>query len=156
MMKSWWQQLQLREKRLVIIMGVLLSIFFFYQLIWQPLNENIVHNQKKLIRQQALLSWVNKNTLRYKNNANSNSVKNNGSISSIVNRTAKQHQITVSRMQPQGDDLHLWIEEIAFNTLLQWLEQLSNEEKLMVRGIDLSHGNQTGTVLVRRLHLGKN
>ena len=154
-MKAWWQQLNIREQRLVSVMSVLMSIFILYGLIWQPLTENIEKTTLKLERQQALLTWVTENTQRYqkaKRNAGANS---GASLSSIVNRTSSANNITITRMQPQGDDLQVWIDEISFNQLLTWLEQLAISDGLQVKNIDLSSADQQGMVRVRRLQLGK-
>ena len=59
-------------------------------------------------------------------------------------------------MQPQGDDLQVWIDEISFNQLLSWLEKLASRDGLQVKNIDLSKADQQGVVRVRRLQLGKN
>lgn len=154
-MKAWWQQLNIREQRLVSVMSVLMSIFILYGLIWQPLAENIEKTTLKLERQQALLTWVAENTQRYqqaKRNARANS---GASLSSIVNRTSSANNITITRMQPQGDDLQVWIDEISFNQLLTWLEQLAISDGLQVKNIDLSSADLQGMVRVRRLQLGK-
>ena len=58
-------------------------------------------------------------------------------------------------MQPQGDELQVWIDEISFNQLLTWLEQLASREGLRVKNIDLSLADEQGVVRVRRLQLGK-
>ena len=58
-------------------------------------------------------------------------------------------------MQPQGEDLQVWIEEVSFNQLLTWLEQLSSRENINVKSIDLSNTQQPGVVKVRRLQLGR-
>jgi general secretion pathway protein M len=154
-MKAWWQQLNTREQRLVSVMSVLMSIFILYGLIWQPLTENIEKTTLKLERQQALLTWVAEKTQRYqqaKRNARANS---GASLSSIVNRTSSANNITITRMQPRGDDLQVWIDEISFNQLLTWLEQLAISDGLQVKNIDLSSADLQGMVRVRRLQLGK-
>lgn len=154
-MKTWWQQLNIREQRLVLAMSVVISVFVLYGLIWQPLNEKIASTQVKVERQQALLAWVEENTQRYQQ-AKRNGANNSGaSLSSIVNRTSRSNNITITRMQPQGDDLQVWIDEISFNQLLSWLEQLASRENLQVKNIDLSLADQQGVVRVRRLQLGK-
>jgi len=154
-MKQWWQQLNSREQQLVTAMGTVFCIFLLYSFIWQPLNEGLDKSIKKLARQQALLTWVNAKTERYQQ-MNASGRANRGSLSSIVNRTASDDQITVTRIQPQGDDLvQVWIDEVAFQHLLTWLEQLSVNEGLQVKGIDLSGAEQPGVVSVRRLQLGK-
>jgi general secretion pathway protein M len=154
-MNTWWQQLNLREKKLVLAMASLVIVFIFYSLVWQPLNNNISKTEKKIARQQQLLSWVQENTQRFQQAKSSVGKQATGSLSSIVNRTASSKNISITRMQPQGDNIQVWIDEISFNELLQWLEQLSTKEGLRVTNIDLSDADQSGIVRVRRLQLGK-
>tara|TARA_B110000114_G_C15084739_1_gene395615 strand:- start:1294 stop:1761 length:468 start_codon:yes stop_codon:yes gene_type:complete len=155
-MKQWWQELNVREQQLLAVMSTVMAIFLLYSIIWQPLNENLAKSTKKLARQQALLTWVNTNTTRYQQVNVGGNTRSTGSISSIVNRTASNYQITVTRMQPQGNELQVWIDEVAFKNLLRWLDQLALSEGLQVKGIDLTRGEQPGVVRVRRLQLGKN
>jgi len=155
-MKTWWQQLNLREQRLVIVMSALISVFILYSVIWQPMNESIAKSKAKIDRQQALLTWVQENTQRYQQAKRNGGGSSGESLSSIVNRTSRIEKITITRMQPQGDDLQVWIDEISFNQLLSWLERLSVRDGLQVKSIDLSKAEQQGVVRVRRLQLGKN
>lgn len=154
-MKAWWQQLNVREQKLVIVMSALVSIFILYSLIWQPLNEGIADKKLKIERQQALLTWVEENTQRYQQAKRSGGRRSGESLSSIINRTSRLDKINITRMQPQGDDLQVWIDEISFNALLSWLEKLASREGLQVKSIDLSKAEQQGVVRVRRLQLGK-
>jgi general secretion pathway protein M len=155
-MKAWWQQLKSSEQRLVAIMAVAVVSFLFYSMVWQPLANNISKTQQKLVRQQVLLSWVQENTQRYQQaKRNGASGRSNGSISSIVNRSAGRNNISIARLQPQGEDLQVWINDVPFSQLLGWLEFLANKEGLMVKSIDLSKTDQKGVVNVRRLQLGK-
>ena len=154
-MKAWWQQLHSREQHLVMAMAGVIGIFIFYSLVWQPLTQGVSQAEKKLQRQQILLEWVNENTTRYQQSAKNSGARNKGSLTSIVNRTAKRNQIIITRMQPQADDLQVWIDDVSFSQLLQWLEQLAANEGLNVKGIDLTRGEKSGTVRVRRLQLGK-
>ena len=153
---QWWQQLNLREQRLVTAMGSAIIIFLLYTLLWQPLNSSLASNEKKLANRQALLTWVNDNTARYQSiKPNSQGRKTSGSLSSIINRTANQYQLTITRMQPQGDNLQVWLDSAAFTQLLFWLEHLANKEGLQVQAIDLSRSDKSGEVRVRRLQLAK-
>lgn len=155
-MKAWWLGLNSREQRLVGSLAGVLMIFIFYSFIWQPLNENIEKSQKKLTRQQALLTFVSEETQRYKaEKKNGNNQASSGSLSSIVNRSARQQAITITRIQPQSNSVQVWIDNIAFSQLLTWLEKLANKEGIEVDTIDLTKGEQPGQVRVKRLQLGK-
>jgi len=154
-MKAKWQQLNAREQKMVLAMGSVVLVFLLYSLVWQPLNDNLAKTQAKLKRQQELLTWVNENTARYQQASKNKQSSRGGSLSSIVNRTAKRNGIAITRMQPQGNDIQVWIDEVSFTQLLQWLEQLTNNEGLTVKAIDLNNSKQAGVVGVRRLQLGR-
>lgn len=62
----------------------------------------------------------------------------------------------ITRVQPQSNNVQVWIDNVSFNQLLTWLEQLANNEGIQVKVIDLSQGEQPGQVRVKRLQLGKN
>lgn len=155
--KTRWRGLQLREQRLVLAMGSAFLIFLLYILIWQPLNDNLANKQKSLASRQALLTWVSDNTARYQNvkSLDNKDKTSNGSLSSIINRTASQYQLTITRMQPQGEYLQVWLDSAPFTKLLNWLEHLANNEGLQVEAIDLTKGDVQGEVRVRRLQLTK-
>jgi general secretion pathway protein M len=155
-MKAWWQQLNSREQRLVAAMGLACIVFIFYSAIWQPLNDSLLEANSKLKRQQELLTWVQENTALYQQAKRAGGKsKLSGSISSVANKSAKTYKLTITRMQPQGDDLQVWIDSTPFTQLLFWLEHLANSEGLQVKSIDLTHGDRVGEVKVRRLHLAK-
>ena len=155
-MKAWWLGLNSREQRLIGSLAGVVTVFIFYSLIWQPLNESLEKGQKKLTRQQELLAFVSTETQRYKaEKKNSATQASSGSLSSIINRSARQQAITITRIQPQSNSVQVWIDNIAFSQLLAWLEQLANKEGIQVDTIDLTKGEQPGQVRVKRLQLGK-
>jgi len=154
--KLWWQQLNSREQGLVQVMGSAIAVFVLYSVVWQPLNTKLSAAEKTLSNRQDLLTWVNENTAHYQSiKPSSAGKKATGSVSSIVNRSATRHQLTVSRMQPQGESLQVWLDSAPFAQLLYWLEHLANNEGLQVQAIDLAQGDNPGEVRVRRLQLTK-
>jgi len=154
--KAWWQGLNIREQRLMLVMSSVIAVFLLYSLLWQPLNENLSKTEQKLASRQALLSWVTENTARYQNvKVINGGKKSRGSLSSVINRTANQQQLTITRMQPQGDNVQVWLDSAPFTQLLFWLEHLANNEDLQVQAIDLTQTDKQGEVRVRRLQLGR-
>lgn len=155
-MKEWWMNLQSREQRLVAALGSVLLVFLCFQLIWQPLTEGVTKAQAKLARQQALLEWVTIETARIAQQPVSNASNNTtASISSIVNRTARQKNIVIARLQPQTNSVLVWVDNINFNTLLTWLANLSEQHGIKVINIDINQDSVSGSVEVKRLQLGR-
>ena len=154
--KTWWQGLNIREQRLLLVMSSVIAVFLLYSLLWQPLNESLSKAEQKLASRQALLSWVTENTARYQNaKSTDGGKKSRGSLSSVINRTANQQQLTITRMQPQGNSVQVWLDSAPFTQLLFWLEHLANNEGLQVQAIDLTQADKQGEVRVRRLQLAR-
>lgn len=153
--KAWWQELNTREQWLVLVMSLMVSAFLLYSVVWQPLGENLAKTEKKLASRQALLTWVTDNTARYQQVKSTGGKKSTGSLSSIINRTANQQQLTITRMQPQGNSVLVWVDSASFTQLLFWLEHLANDEDLQVQAIDLAQGAKQGEVRIRRLQLAR-
>jgi len=155
-MKERWLQLNIREQRLVIAMASVVIFFILYSAIWSPLNKNIDSATKKIERQESLLTLVKAGTATYKSAVGANRGGNrNASLSSVVNQTAGGEKIVIARLQPQGEDLQVWIDEVPFNNLLKWLENLSVNNGINVKSIDITDANKAGVVKVRRLQLGR-
>ena len=155
-MKQWWMQLQKREQQLVGAMVAFVVLFLAFNFIWQPLNDGLDKAEKKLDRQQELLAYIQESTEKYKAaNKGGSANRSGGSLSTVVNRVAKQHQIDIARMQPQGEQIQLWIDEVSFNQLLVLLNDLTLRQGLQVSAIDITKGNSDGSVRVRRLQLSR-
>lgn len=155
-MKEKWQSLNQREQSLVIVMAAFIGVFILYQVIWQPINNSIIDKQKKIERYQALLLWVNEKKAEYNTYAKlSQGDSSNASLSSVVNRSAIKHKISISRIQPQGDEISVTIDEVPFDHVMDWLKQMAIAEGVIIKAIDLSSTDIKGVVKVRRLSLGK-
>ncbi|TKB46684.1 type II secretion system protein GspM [Thalassotalea mangrovi] len=155
-MNDWWQGLNAREQKMVGGCTLVLVLALFWFALWQPLNESVNRSQVKAQQQEQLLRWVHENVAKYEELKRQGGNRgSSGSLSAVVNRTAKRYQIDIARMQPQGDDLQVWIDQVAFNDLIHFLEQIQQREGLVIQAIDIVSGDEQGTVKVRRLQVGR-
>ncbi|MFC3094093.1 type II secretion system protein M [Alteromonas sediminis] len=155
-LKARFIALSEREQKLVVASGVAVVIALFYFIVWQPLNNAIETEQTKLKSQQSLLNWVTSRSQRAQLLRASSATSGgfNGSLPQAVNTTTNRHNIAISRMQPQGDDLQVWIDEAAFNDLLSWLQSLERMG-VQIKQVDITDAEKSGHIQVRRLQLGK-
>jgi len=155
-LKGTFLQLSHREQRLVIISAILVLVVIFYWGIWSPLSTSIEKDQAAVKNQTELLNWVQKNANRAVQLRSSgiNKASFSGSLPQEVNQTAKRMKIAISRMQPQGDELQVWIEQAPFNDVLSWLQSLE-KKGVSILDIDIAESDSLGQVKIRRLKLGK-
>lgn len=151
-----FRQLTEREQILVLVSAVVVVIGAFYWLLWSPLNASLERNRASVESKQADLAWVKKNANRAIQLRNSGGASRsfNGSLPQAVNQTASRVRIAIARMQPQGDELKVWVDEAPFNDVLSWLQALENMGVKII-DVDVAQADSPGHIKVRSLQLGK-
>ncbi|WJG09304.1 type II secretion system protein M [Aliiglaciecola sp. LCG003] len=158
-MKIWlekYHQLTDREKILVVTSVVLIVIVLFYLLVWSPINSALATHQKTVEGKRDDMAWIEKNSnraIQLRGSGGSKSVFT-GSLPQAVNQSASRINIAISRMQPQGDELKVWVDQAPFNDVISWLQSMENSG-IKIINVDLSEANAPGMVKVRSLQLGK-
>ncbi len=151
-----YKQLTEREQILVMVSAVVIVIGAFYWIVWSPLNSSLEDSRKAVISKTADLAWVKKNALRAMQlkKSSGKAAAFSGSLPQAVNQTAGRVQIAISRMQPQGEELKVWVDEAPFNDVLSWLQALERRG-VKILDMDVAKGDSPGMIKVRSLQLGK-
>lgn len=156
MIIEWFNSLEAREQLLVKMGSSILIVAMFYGLVWAPMNNTIANQTKLLAQQQALSTWViqqEAKVLQFRRQGPGKATLK-GSLVQAVNQTAKASQITLTRIQPNDEEVQVWIDEVEFNTLMAWLDSL-DKTGVQVLQADINESGGAGMVKVRRLQLGK-
>ncbi|MDP2636796.1 MULTISPECIES: type II secretion system protein M [unclassified Pseudoalteromonas] len=153
-LEKYWHSLKDQEQQLVMVAGGIFVVFVLVMGIFRPLNNSIAQAQADHIKQQELLTWVDSSIVKLKA-AGSRSISNNKNLSQIVNATRGRFDITISKMQPSDNSLRLTIDSVQFNKLVEWLDEMVNNEGVQIENLDLSRDDKQGYVRVSRLVLEK-
>ncbi|WP_133405267.1 type II secretion system protein M [Parashewanella tropica] len=153
---NWWNGLAFREQQLVAVAGVVVAITIFYLGIWSPISSAQQNAQ-------ADLEYAKQSLMRVKQDANrlmgykqtNRGQSSRGSLSNIVNQQADRFGLTITRMQPQGDKIQLWLEDAPFNDVLRYLDTLVAKQGLTVDSFDVANTDTLGVVRIRRIQLSR-
>ena len=153
-MKSWWQGLNGREKRLVLIAGLLLGVVLLWMLIGKPLVNYHRTVQQDLeeaqsINQQMQQQRTEIQALRGNAASGMPAAMNGGSLHSSVITILKRYQLDgagTSTEEKDKDTVILKLEGKPFNPLAQCLAQLETEYAAHATSMSLKPGKATGTV----------
>lgn len=155
-LKQKFQGLTEREQWLVIASAVVVVIGVFYWVVWSPLNSSLETNRTAVKAKQSDLIWVRKQATKaiQLKGAGNQTTSFTGSLTQVVNQTAGRLRIAVSRMQPQGDDLKVWVDQAPFNDVLSWLQALESRGVRII-DVDFAQADAPGHIKIRSLKLGK-
>ncbi|MGB0893093.1 MAG: type II secretion system protein M [Parashewanella sp.] len=153
---TWWNGLAYREQQLVGVCSIFLVIGIFYWGIWSPITSAQTNAMAELQSAQQKLTRIKQKANRVVSLQQANGQQNrNGSLSTIVNSTASAYGLTITRMQPQGDKIQLWMDEVAFDSLMQYINELVQKRGLSLDNLDVAETDTTGVVKVRRIQLSQ-
>lgn len=157
-LQGWWRGISTREQRLVAVGGGILLLGLCYWAIWQPIANRIAERERQVSNQQQTLAWLKEKgqEVLAMQGSQGRQIDTSGTLDGVVNRTAFNQKIKIARLQPQGQELQVWIDTVPFDDLLLWLATLSDQHGVQVQIIEVARENLApGLVKVRRLQLSR-
>lgn len=146
------QQLAPRE-RVILVAGVaMLVLVLVYLLVWEPLVEANRQRSEALERARALATRIEQAAVLVSSQGSSRSVDRNTSLVAAIDRTSRSPVLgkPPSRVQPEGDrEVKVWIEDVPFNNLLRWLQDLESRYGIGAASAEIERGSRPGAVSVR-------
>jgi len=153
-LQAWFQGLSDSEQRLVKFGSGFFVLFVIYFVI-SSVSAGVAESERKLQQQQELNNWALQQIAIVKSSGTSKSNnKSSGSLTQVINNTARKFNITIARLQPQKTDMvKVGLDDVGFNRLVQWLQELQSKHGVSVENIDFAKADDVGKVKVRRLDL---
>lgn len=148
-----WAQLAPRERVMVIVAAVALALTLIFLTVWEPLVER--RNQQAAALDNARAVAIRLEEIGAELGPGRNQSRPtvaSGALLSTVDRAARSGLADTppSRIQPEQDrEVRVWIDGVAFDTLLRWLDDLEQKQGVRAQTIDLERGEQPGRVNVR-------
>lgn len=153
-LKAHWRGLATREQQLLLAAVVAIVLGIFYWGIWSPISSAEINAERTLQAEQNTLNYVKQTANKIMALKSHGGAKTaTGSISSIISQTARQYNLVITRMQPQGNKIQLWMDDVPFEALLGYLNELVRGKGLALNSIDLKMSDRPGYVEVRRIQL---
>ena len=156
-MKEHWQQLSLREKRLVIITTIVVVVTLIYFMIWEPLQDGIETSRVRVTAQSNTLQLIREQAAEARQLRASKSragARAGGSLLVIIERTAQRKNLksSLQKVQPEGQDgVRVWVENASFDQLIDWLALLENKNTIYVSEIIIERQKEPGRINSRIL-----
>ncbi|MDH5409205.1 MAG: type II secretion system protein M [Gammaproteobacteria bacterium] len=155
--KTWFDGLNPRERKLVLGTGIFLVIFFLHQLVWEPLVGRAAKLEQKVAKQQQDLLWMQQAAQEVSQLSGGSRPASSGSLLGVIERTARQSKLgdSIRKVQPEGKDgVRVWLDKAPFDDVMHWLDGLQTKQGVSVTNFSVERQSEPGRVNVR-ISIGK-
>jgi len=153
-LRHYWEQLQVRERRIVLAGAVVLLLMGLYVLVWEPLVDGRARLAREVAEQRALLGWMEQSAREVQALRGSSAPRRNSgqSLMAVVDRTARAEGLAdvLERVQPDGEKaVRVWLSQAPFDQSLRWLDKLMASQGVRVTGLVVERGDVAGKADLR-------
>lgn len=136
-----WYKAQGERDRLIIkaLAGFVVACLFILILV-QPMLASEEKYQKKLDKSLSLYDKLASNAHRFSGSVSTSS--SGGPVMALTTQTAKQFNLNLKRFEPDNEDLRIWLENVAFDSAIAFIEELNRKHGVIVKQINTERTEQ--------------
>ena len=139
---------------MLIVCSVVIVLGGIYWGIIQPISERAEAAQVRIKTEQQLLNWVSESADRIVTLRGSSGISASSQpFNQVISASAKTYKIELIRIQPRDDMLQVWLKPVAFDQFIHWLAYLRQQQGIQVEFMEISNGDSSGVIQVKRLQL---
>lgn len=146
MIRQWFESLSARDQIALMILGAAVGLWAFVFLIFIELDGR---RERLVDGNQALAQKLHRVDLKVEQLAVLREGGGDGQVNltRTLSQASETHGLTVKRLQPNSrGEVQLRFEGIAFDGLLQFLEQIEGSAGLVVKEASISSAGRSGGV----------
>lgn len=154
-MKDYLQQLNERERLMLIVAVPVVTVLLFYALVWRPMAQQVDVLSQRVAKQHTVLLEMRASAQRVeqlRKQGGVNKSRSNQSLLALVDRTVRQGGLAkaLKRVEPDGSDkVKVRLEKASFDAMVNWLESMQNQYGISVDTISVDAQENSGIVNVR-------
>lgn len=153
MIRTWWDGLQSRERRMLGVGSVVVAALLGWALVWYPLTHARVDLDKRVTRQREDLAWMRQASAEarelHAQGTHGRAERQGKSLLALADVSARGTGLSgaLKRVEPAGGkSVRLNFEVADFDALMNWLDALARDYG--VQATDLSVDKVEGLGLV--------
>lgn len=149
-----WQRLAPREQWLIGGAAVMVLLAMLYVSLLEPLwqRDQMLRQRLDTQRQElAWMEWAASEVVRLQQQGRVVAKPGNRSLMGLVDGSARRQGLTdaIKRIEPQGKAVQVRLEQVEFDKMLAWLDQLIEREGVEVSGMVVERQEVVGRVNCR-------
>lgn len=145
-MTDYFNNLNEREKWMVVGGGICFIAFLYYALLYSPLKTAVVQQSNQLVEQTSTLAWMNK-VKQEGHLFDKKKTLDNGQLLTLVSTQLKVDQTLNSPFQLEqtsSGDVQLSFDEVPFNLFITWLAKINKTYSITIKQFDVQKTKTAG------------
>ena len=152
-MMQWWEDLDSRERLMVMIGGVVGLILFYIVAVWYPLSSSRSTLQTKVSKEKSDLIWMQTASAEIKALEGSGATRTkslgDSALYAVVGETAQKARLknALKKVDPDGKTgARVTLEGALFDDVIRWLVRLRKEYGVTATNVNFKKGRASGQV----------
>lgn len=150
-MKHFWNNLQPRERHTMLGGGIALVLILLYGLVIDPFQQELARLEGSVEAQTKELAWMQQASAEVKRLRGSGPAARRvagQSLMSLVDASARSTGLSgaIKQIRPEGQGVKVRLEEVVFDDMLRWLEQLKSKQGVNVSSLVMERLSVPGRV----------
>jgi general secretion pathway protein M len=147
-MRTYWANLNERERWIGGLGVACLLIYLFYLLIYSPLNTAVTNGRQQLIEKKETLAWMKDVQHQISNNKKANSINRNKLLTIIAAQLGNKPLQTFpyQLQQTSQGEIQLSFDEVPYSLFLKWLWALNQEYIIVINQLSAERTKTSGLV----------
>ena len=122
-MKTYWDNLNDREQKMLVLGGIFFIVLVMYSLLYAPLIRSISDKKNELHEKQETLVWMQQ-VLQQRNTLKTPEILSNSKLLSVLAEQLKStsfHAFPYQLQQMGTGDIQLSFDQVPYNAFVTWL-----------------------------------
>lgn len=148
-LKNQLDQLNDRERRMVITAIIAVVIFVPYQIIWSPIVNTVAERKAAVQKKEKDLIWMKTRAPEVQRLSQSESAARTSGkpLYGLIESTARSRFGEGIRVQQEGKTgIRVQLQNASFDTLMNWLDNLQNQHQVYVKDFKIDSEKTVGRV----------
>lgn len=147
--KDWYQSQTPRDQLIVRSVGAFVAVALVFLILVLPL---VQHNQNLATTLSSKVNFYNQmadNADRFAGNSGVSRGSANTPLLALVSQQARRSGVTLTRYEQDGDSLRVWVDGVAFDEAIGWIEALARQFGVRATQVNIDRIAEAGRVNIR-------
>lgn len=153
-LRQWWNGLESRERRTLLLGGIALAIILYFFAVWLPAHREVDRLTGRLAEQRTLLAWMQQASaealsLRAAGAGGQTIGIGNQALFSFVDQSAREAGLAsaLRQVEPTGEQrVRVTLQQANFDQLMNWLVTLKTRHGVEASAVSVRRGENPGLV----------